>query len=93
MYIDVKTAQKEPKCPLVKEYAVNADYYVLGHLRGNEVTLYGGATRESVLNGVLKESYRFGHTNYTFGVDYLEPLPEPPKIEPLTSTGATPVSR
>lgn len=77
--IDVKTADKEPKALMVKEYAVHANYYVLCPLDGREVTFYGGASSESVLNGVRKES-KFGHVNYTLGVDYLEPLPEPDEI-------------
>jgi hypothetical protein len=77
--VDVKTANKEPAALMVKEYAVNADYYVLGHLDGREVTFYGGAHRESVLNGVPKES-QFGHTNYTLAVKYLDPLPSPEDI-------------
>lgn len=77
--IDVKTANQEPKALMVKEYAVNADYYVLGHLDDRMVTFYGGAWKESVLNGERKES-RFGHTNYTLGVDYLEPIPDPDEI-------------
>lgn len=79
MTVDVKTANKEPKALMVKEYAVKADYYVLGHLNEREVTFYGAARKESVLNGIRKES-RFGHTNYTLGVDYLKPLPEPEEI-------------
>lgn len=81
--VDVKTAQKEPKALMVKEYAVNADYYVLGHVEENEVTFYGGASRERVLNGKRMESRQFDHTNYTIGVDYLDPLPEPDAIEPV----------
>jgi hypothetical protein len=78
--IDIKTAQKEPPALMVKEYAVNADYYVLGHLDKLTVTFYGGASGESVLNGVRKES-PYGHVNYTLGVDYLEPVPSPDDIE------------
>jgi len=77
--VDVKTANKEPSALMVKEYAENADYYVLGHLDDQMVTFYGGAWKESVLNGVRKES-KYGHTNYTLGVDYLEPLPDPDEI-------------
>jgi hypothetical protein len=77
--IDVKTASQEPKALMVKEYAVNADYYVLGHLNDRVVTFYGGAWKESVLNGIRKES-KYGHTNYTLGVDYLDPLPDPDEI-------------
>jgi hypothetical protein len=32
----VKTADKEPAALMIKEYAVDADYYVLGHLDGRE---------------------------------------------------------
>lgn len=77
--IDIKTANKEPKALMVKEYAVEADYYVLGHLDEPEVTFYGAAWKDSVLNGIPKESPH-GHTNYTLGVDYLEPLPAPEEI-------------
>ncbi|WP_133412159.1 hypothetical protein [Halalkaliarchaeum desulfuricum] len=77
--IDVKTSNKEPKALMVKEYAVDADYYVLGHLDGYEVTFFGGAWKDSITNGVRKES-PFGHVNYTLGIDYLEPLPEPDKV-------------
>jgi len=77
--IDVKTANKDPKALMVKEYAVNADYYVLGHLDDRVVTFYGGVWKESVLNGERKES-KYGHTNYTLGVQYLEPLPAPDEI-------------
>jgi hypothetical protein len=79
--VDVKTAQKEPSALMVKEYAVNADYYVLGHLDEPTVTFYGGATRESILNGVRKESRQYDHTNYTLGLHSLEPLPDPQDIE------------
>lgn len=79
--IDVKTAQKKPKCLMVKEYAVHADYYILAHLDQATVTFYGGASRERVLNGVRKESYRFDHTNYTLGLASLDPLPDPARIE------------
>lgn len=78
--VDVKTAQKEPAALMVKEYAVNADYFVLAHLDEPRVTLYGGATRESVLNGIRKESQAYDHTNYTLSVDSLEPLPDPAEI-------------
>lgn len=77
--IDVKTASKQPKALMVKEHAVNADYYVLGHLDEPTVTFYGGASKESVLNGIRKES-PYGHVNYTLGVDYLDPLPSPDDI-------------
>lgn len=77
--IDVKTAQKEPKALMIKEYSVNADYYVLDHLDGHKVTFYGGAWSDQVKNGIRKES-QFGHTNYTLGIDYLEPLPDPEEI-------------
>jgi len=77
---DIKTAQKEPSALMVKEYAVNAEYYVLGHLDEPTVTFYGGATKESVMNGVRKESLRYDHTNYTFGLHSLEPLPDPDDI-------------
>lgn len=78
--VDIKTAQKEPSALMVKEYAVNADYYVLGHLDEPTVTFYGGATKESVLNGVRKESRKYDHTNYTLGLHSLEPLPDPDDI-------------
>lgn len=80
--VDIKTASKEPKALMVKEDAVNADYYVLGHLNGQTVTFYGGATRTSVRNGLPKES-PYGHTNLTLGIDYLEPLPDPEEIKPV----------
>jgi hypothetical protein len=83
--IDVKTARQEPKALMVKEYAVNADYYVLGHLDENEVIFYGGAWAEQVTEGVRKES-PYGHTNYTIGVDYLEELPSPDEIVELDPT-------
>jgi hypothetical protein len=78
--VDIKTAQKEPSALMVKEYAVNADYYVLGHLDEPTVTFYGGATKESVVNGVRKESRKYDHTNYTLGLHSLEPLPDPDDI-------------
>lgn len=82
--VDIKTAQKEPSALMVKEYAVNnADYYVLGHLDDSNVTFYGGASKDSVLNGVRKESYQYGHTNYTLGLHSLEPLPDPDDIVQL----------
>jgi hypothetical protein len=81
--VDIKTAQKEPSALMVKEYAVNADYYILGHVDEPTVTLYGGATKETLLNGVRKESRRFDHTNYTLGVHSLEPLPDPSDIEQI----------
>ncbi|MXR51373.1 hypothetical protein GRX03_07125 [Halovenus sp. WSH3] len=83
--VDVKVANKEPKALMVKEYAVNADYYVLGHLEENEVMFYGGAWAEQVTDGVKKES-PFGHTNYTIGVDYLEEIPTPDEIEEMNPT-------
>ena len=83
--VDIKTSNKEPKALMVKEYAMNADYYVLGHLDGRTVTFYGGASKESLENGVRKES-PFGHTNLTLGVEYLEPIPDPDEITELTST-------
>jgi hypothetical protein len=90
--IDVKTAQKKPPSLMVKGYAVNADYYILGHLQDDAVTFYGGASKERVVNGVRKESYRFGHTNYTLGAHCLDPLPEPTSIESITETGPSPVA-
>lgn len=77
--VDIKTSNKEPEALMVKDYAVNADYYVLGHVEKPTVKFYGGATAEQVKNGIRKES-PFGHVNYTLGVDYLEELPEPDEI-------------
>jgi len=77
--VDIKTAKKEPNELMVKEYAVNADYYVLAHVEKSRVTFYGAAWSEQLTNGVRKES-PFGHVNYTVSVDHLDPLPKPGKI-------------
>jgi|AntDeeMinimDraft_4_1070355.scaffolds.fasta_scaffold19702_1 hypothetical protein len=73
--IDVKTTQKEPFALFVKEWRVDADYYVLGHLDGRTVTFLGGSTQEAVLDGTYSES-RFGHYNYQVSVRELDPLPD-----------------
>ena len=83
--VDIKTSNKEPEALMVKEYAVNADYYILGYLDGQTVTFYGGAGRETIENGIRKKS-PFGHTNLTLGVEYLDPLPDPKEITELTPT-------
>lgn len=83
--VDIKTSNRDPESLRVKEGAVNADYYVLGHLDGQMGPFYGGATRESIENGVRKES-PFGHTNLTLCVKYLDPLPAPDEITAPTPT-------
>lgn len=77
--VDVKTSAKEPKALMVKEWRVDADYYVLAHPEDRDVILYGGAWRDQVVAGPQKES-PYGHVNYTLGVEYLEELPAPDEI-------------
>ena len=77
--IDVKTSQKEPYALPVKEYRVNADYYVLGHLEGRTVTFLGTATKEMVLDGNREQS-QFGHDNYLVPVSALNPMPDSDSI-------------
>jgi len=77
--IDVKTSQKEPYTLPVKEYRVNADYYVLGYLEGSTVTFLGTATKEMVLNGKRRQS-QFGHYNYQVPVSSLNPMPDSDSI-------------
>ncbi|QLG50240.1 hypothetical protein [Natrinema halophilum] len=77
--IDVKTSQKDPHALPVKEYRVNADYYVLGHLEGRAVTFLGTATKEMVLNGKRRQS-RFDHYNYLVPVSSLNPVPDSESI-------------
>jgi len=73
--LDVKTSQKEPYALFVKEWRVDSDYYVLGHLEGRTVTFLGAATREMVLDANKKES-KYGHVNYEVPTWALETLPE-----------------
>ncbi|WP_280535719.1 hypothetical protein [Halopenitus sp. POP-27] len=77
--IDVKTSQKEPYALPVKEYRVNADYYVLGNLEGRTVTFLGTATKEMVLDGEREQS-QFGHYNYLVSVSSLNPMPDSESI-------------
>lgn len=77
--IDVKTSQKEPYALPVKEYRVNAEYYVLGYLEGRTVTFVGTATKEMVLAGQRKQS-QFDHYNYLVPVSALNPMPDSESI-------------
>jgi len=77
--IDVKTSQKEPYALPVKEYRVNADYYVLGYLEGRKVTFFGTATKEMILDGQRKQS-QFDHYNYLVPVSALNPMPDSASI-------------
>ena len=77
--IDVKASQEEPYALPVKEYRVNADYYILGHLEGRTVTFLGTATKEMVLDGQRKQS-QFGHYNYLVSVSSLNPMPDSDSI-------------
>lgn len=73
--VDVKTSQKEPYALFVKEWRVDADYYVLGHLEDEAtVKFLGTATKEMVLDGKYKES-KFGHYNYQVPVEELNEMP------------------
>lgn len=77
--VDVKTSQKEPYVLPVKEWRVESDYYVLGHLEETTVTFLGAATKEMVLDGERKKS-KFGHYNYEVPVSSLNPIPDSESI-------------
>jgi len=77
--VDVKTSQKEPYALFVKEWRVDSDYYILGHLEDETVTFLGAATKEMVLEGKHKES-KFGHYNYEVPVRSLNPVPDSESI-------------
>ncbi|WP_048075252.1 hypothetical protein [Haloquadratum walsbyi] len=58
----------------MKEGRVNSDYYVPAQLEGAKLTLFGAATKETILDRDRMKS-KYGHYNYLVPVSILEPFP------------------
>lgn len=100
--IDMKTRSTDPSYFWVKEYALDADYYVLGHLHEpidldsldieDIETLEGweveliGGARREEFLEARKVDSDLGHVNRSILIEDLDPLPKPNEIKQVDTS-------